>query len=508
MTPQEVIDAVLKASEGMRRPVFRGQANKDWPPHSSAVRRLRVEHGDEVLEDKHKLKDLVNIYHRRHLIEPMDTIVGDTMLGLRRLTALQHHRAATGLLDFTESPLVAIWFACEGEPDADGIVFMVDIGDHNIAMKARAQNYRFERESRILYFEPDRPLGTRITAQQSILIVCNPVLPETQIAKERIPKEVKNSMRIHLDRLGISNRMLFADIPGLAAANTVRTPLPKQLTSRELRRRGNQNYQQGQLAEALKDYEEYVHLCPNIAESHALRGDALAASGRYHEAIKAYTTAIENISRPIEVEKNVTLSPSVRKRMQHRIHYNRGNARSAVEEHDKAVEDFDKALTHGNELARDILYNRGNSKFALGLFDEAWDDFDAAREIREGSDTLLAMGNCKVMLGKFDEAKRSYENGLNLSPTGAGTHCQKNSSELAKIQKALGKEPFTWRHDRNTLYIRSEVVGSEERFPFAGNQGNTGNSPSGTETAWGGEGYGGAPGFSVVLRQFRENLRP
>ncbi len=102
---------------------------------------------------------------------------------------------------------------------------------------------------------------------------------------------------------------------------------------------------------------------------------------------------------------------------------------------------------------------------------------------------------------------RSYENGLDGSSSGVANECQKSSSELAKVQKALGKEPFTWRHDRNTLYIYSEVVGSEEGFPFAGNQGNTGNSPSDMVSAPDGEGYDGDPGFSVVLRQFPENSR-
>ena len=43
---------------------------------------------------------------------------------LQLLARLQHFGAATGLLDFTYSPLVALWFACK-DPSRDGKVFFV-----------------------------------------------------------------------------------------------------------------------------------------------------------------------------------------------------------------------------------------------------------------------------------------------------------------------------------------------------------------------------------------------
>ena len=506
MTPEDWIAAVLKKSQGMSRPVYRGQEDAKWPLHSSAVRRLCNTHGKGTPKDKNTLWKMVDQYHKHHLIPPMDTIVGDTMSDLQRLSALQHHGAATGLLDFTESPLVALWFACAAAIDVDGKVFLTDIGDHSTAVNGRLLYDPFEPRSEVVYYEPDRALGPRIVAQQSVFVIYGPVVPEKHFIPVELPKEIKESAQDYLRELGISRNTLFPDIPGLATKNKVSTPWPTALlTPQQHKRSGNLHYQEARYEEALEHYKEYVKLCPDIAESHALLGDARAASGQYDEAVKEYTTAIGNIGQPIPPEKNVTLAASVGERMLHRIHFNRGNARAANREHSEAIADFKDALKLGDDLARDVLYNRGNSKFALGSFDEAWFDFDAAGKRREGSDACLAMGNCKVMGSKFNEAMRAYQDGSHRSPTGAATHCQKNARELGKIQEALAGQSFTSRHEEAGLIV--ETSGSEGTFSFKGNQGNTGNSPSGMVTAPGGEGYGGAPNFSVVLRRISQGQR-
>ncbi len=43
------------------------------------------------------------------------------------LAELQHHGAATSLIDFTKSALIALWFACQ-DKKTNGKVFCLDIG--------------------------------------------------------------------------------------------------------------------------------------------------------------------------------------------------------------------------------------------------------------------------------------------------------------------------------------------------------------------------------------------
>ena len=112
----ELIQAVLGMSKGMSRPAYRGHAKAKWTVDSGAVRRLVAAYGDEVLQDEDALRQLVRQYQTDELIIPMKVIGGEPMTDVQMLSVLQHQGAATMLLDFTENPLVALWFACADKP--------------------------------------------------------------------------------------------------------------------------------------------------------------------------------------------------------------------------------------------------------------------------------------------------------------------------------------------------------------------------------------------------------
>ena len=109
---------------------YRGQENSQWLLHSSATRRLINEYGNEVLGNPAFPTQYLD-YHRNRLIEParargFDIENGHKISDLQLLAKLQHLGAATGLLDFTRSPLVALWFASQ-EISCDGQLFVIDI---------------------------------------------------------------------------------------------------------------------------------------------------------------------------------------------------------------------------------------------------------------------------------------------------------------------------------------------------------------------------------------------
>ena len=503
MTPEEVMQAVVSQSETMTRPVYRGQADSDWLPQSGAVRRLKEAYGEDFPVDVSELQRLVTQYHRDKLIMPMEVIDGSSLSDLQRLSVLQHQGAATGLLDFTEYPLIALWFACNEFPEKDAKLFVLDIGDPQVARNSRTLENPLDAGQSVLYYEPDRSLGARIVAQRSVFVICNPVIPDQFLRSIDVPRKSKGPLRDYLSRLGLSETALFGDIPGLAAANATGKRLQRTgpLTPEQHRKRGDRAYQAGRYNDALAAYESYASALPDVAQAHCLKGDTLAALERFEDADLAYTKAMENLDRPIYLGEQVIVNREpIGNMMSRALYYNRGNVRAANGDHRSAVADFDAALRHGRGPKRYILQNRGNSNFALEMFAEAHEDFAAAWSEMEGSDAALAMGNCRVMTGEFEEALQRYLSGRAAEPEGAAAHCRENAEQVHRILKTLNGHDFRVRREGVIVFVETaNVQGGSPHFPFAGNQGNTGNIPSGMVTAHGGKGYKGAKGFAVSI---------
>ena len=238
-----------------------------------------------------------------------------------------------------------------------------------------------------------------------------------------------------------------------------------------------------------------------MAQPYCLKGDALAALGRFEDANLAYTRAIENLDRPMYLGKQVTVNREVIEPMMSRaLYYNRGNVRAAAGDHPGAVADFDIALRHRYHPKRHVLNNRGNSKFALQTFAEAFQDFEAAWLESDGSEFALAMGNCKVMMGEFEDALQRYLSGFSAEPEGSAAHCRANAEQVGRILETLKGRAFQTRVEGVIVFVETaHVQGKPAHFPFAGNKGNTGNTLSGMVTAHGGKGYEGSQGFAVAI---------
>ena len=490
MTGFELIQAVLEISKDMSRPVYRGQAKARWGVESGAVRRLVATYGEEVLKDEGRLGEWVRQYQTDELVIPMQVIGGEPLTDLQMLSVLQHQSAATMLLDFTENPLVAFWFACVDKPESDGKVFAVDIGDPLAWTNGRKVERPLDEDQGLVYYEPDRSLGLRIVAQQSVFLICNPRIPERVVKEVEIPSTAKSGVREALERLGLSERVLFGDVSGLAAQNAPGKPLRRAyaLTPAQCRRRGNRAYQERQFIEALAAYREYAERAPEAAEPHLLKGNALAALERYPEAVDAYTEAISRSGRPLP-QSNVVWEQGFIEETLSVLHYNRGNAHAALGDHEAAVADFDQAVQHAANQPRDALFNRANSKYALGRFEESQRGYSAAGG-NTRRDTALGVGNSQLMLGNFREALASYLAGRGLDPEAAALHCGANGVELERMLEALGDSHYTVRVDGNDLVVETECLAGS--FRIAGNSGNVGNR-------WGGSGYRGARGFKVKI---------
>lgn len=123
---EEEFNAVLSADDENvknKKIYYRGQSNEEWEIRCSLFR-------ENLLLNEEKLNN--EILNRK----PNDFLNCNN--SLEKLILMQHYGIPTRLIDVTTNPLVALYFACQGNPDKDGVVFIFeenveyDINDENI----------------------------------------------------------------------------------------------------------------------------------------------------------------------------------------------------------------------------------------------------------------------------------------------------------------------------------------------------------------------------------------
>lgn len=123
---EEEFNVVLSADDENvknKKIYYRGQSNEEWKIECSLFR-------ENLLLNEEKLNN--EILNRK----PNDFFNCNN--SLEKLILMQHYGIPTRLIDITTNPLVALYFACQGNPDKDGVVFIFeedveyDINDENI----------------------------------------------------------------------------------------------------------------------------------------------------------------------------------------------------------------------------------------------------------------------------------------------------------------------------------------------------------------------------------------
>ena len=98
--------------------MWRGQGDIAWPVHSSAFRRVNPKDDRALLRYEERL--LQQATHKGFRF--MD---GRELSDMELLARLQHHGAATRLVDASRSALIALWFCCSSEPHKMGALIGV-----------------------------------------------------------------------------------------------------------------------------------------------------------------------------------------------------------------------------------------------------------------------------------------------------------------------------------------------------------------------------------------------
>ena len=518
---------LFKIREATSKPgiyAYRGQANSQWPLYSAATRRLIQEHSHEALRHA-DFPAKYRKYHRETLVQParargFDVEHGRKVSDLQLLSKLQHFHAATGLLDFTWSPLVALWFAIQ-DPERDGQLFTVNtlntvevslVPSNDEAQQVETIFSQVDDASpRLLYWEPmlSGDAMPRVLRQRSVFIIGRPLIPEESAAikKIQIAKDDKLSLLRDLECLDVSRSSLYQDIYGFSEAEGVNASLRQIPDPNDRLLHGNQFYQQGDYLKAIEAYNECIELEPAVCETYFLRGNAKAACGDHKDAIEDYDKAVFHKNQPF-LNYIPDTSKLILNSILFMVYFNRGNARSELKDYARALQDYKDAI-QSNQLGlhnSSLYFNRANTYADLHKFEKAVADYD--KVIQSGAPAaFFNKGNALVVLGRFGEALQCYQE--SASKAADRTKHDQNISEVERIMHRIHGQKYRTHIEASGSGTRVPlnlvsvtVVGDQSNtgsttFLIVGNQGNVGNF--GGRGLPGGKGSGGKLGFVVSV---------
>ena len=156
----------------------------------------------EKIEDEEFDMEFVDIeFVQTKILDAAKNYAREVDEGFEMMAQLQHYGGKTNFIDFTTDYLRALFFACDGSPDEDGRVILLQ------------KTEEIEKEYQIE--EPRNPIN-RVIAQKSIFV--RPpkgfIEPE-QYKVTNIPKCLKEPMLNHLQKYhGISPETIYNDLHG------------------------------------------------------------------------------------------------------------------------------------------------------------------------------------------------------------------------------------------------------------------------------------------------------
>ena len=409
--------------------VFRGHENEAWPLESSAERRLK-----KSLPSQNRISDRSFIEYHEDLLKKCklknyDQRERKQLDDLELLADLQHHGAATCLIDFTRNALVALWFACE-KSDADGKVFLVNIADEKTFLAVTPTDIKKENNSisDILGFKtretdkdqtvdrltpetlaasPNQPtfwywtpahLNERITAQHSLFLFGFPSSGELNSEELIIESASKEQTRKELEELhDIREESLFPDFVGFAYTQRYNAPYPVP-DAKEYISRGVEAGQRGQYSDAIENFTKAIELKPDYAKVYHARALTYSSQGEYEQAIQDATKAIE-------------INPDYAE-----AYHTRGLVYNNQGEHEQAIRDFTKTIELKPDDA-EVYAMRGFTYSSQGEHAHVIEDATKAIELKpDYTEAYVMRGLAYSIQGEHEQAIQDATKAIEINP--------------------------------------------------------------------------------------------
>jgi hypothetical protein len=193
--------------------IYRGHSSCNWILKASVFRHLDGKSRAECIEIERKLLGEFKRRARMFIASPPNS-------DWEWLVLAQHFGLPTRLLDWTENPLVALYFAVrdvDGDGPSDGILFAYKHSGTEVDISTRTDPFTIKSIDLV------RPphLDRRVIAQRSVFTAeSGPTARNqrngTSLSRWYVSQEAVLSIRQELERLGISESTLFPGLQTLA----------------------------------------------------------------------------------------------------------------------------------------------------------------------------------------------------------------------------------------------------------------------------------------------------
>ena len=411
--------------------LFRGVSKSSYKIEASAYRRLITNKTAARLLEVNQ--ELINDARGRG----HDQKNGQQLSDLELLAELQHFGAATCLIDFTRSALVALWFACQqssAKDETNGKVFAV-YSDIIACFKTitpglikKDIDHFFKPANDGIYplyqWEP-KLQNNRIIAQHSVFVFGGAQIEaeEECIIAQSSKREILKSLSELSD---ITEATMYPDFDGFARLHAHNQPYIEP-DARDYFLRGIKVHQREELDNAIAYYTVVIELDSDanlVTQSYIHRGLAYQRKGEFKHAIDDFTSLIE-------IGYNDTIRADG--------YGYRGSVHRQKGEFDYAIRDFGKAIElNPNHITalydRAMIYMREDNRVL------AVKDFRGVVQLHVGSLNPTAQyyhGIAWLSLGEWENARRDLTSAKDRG-IGIAVRFQDDYGSVADFQSSRG----------------------------------------------------------------------
>lgn len=203
----ELYEHIQAINQSDSRFIFRGHSDIEWKLTPSLLRSEKWKNEYTIIQD----------CYRRYPDWFKNLDVNSNNDFVQILIKLQHYGIPTRLLDFTEDPLIALFFSCEKNLDKDGEIFVVKECINDNTVKIRDSIIEFIKEDiNVLAKDKIERLDANINGSA---IIIEPYMNNERIKAQKglfylFGMEVNNNLEEKYSSFDIENKLFLHEIEG------------------------------------------------------------------------------------------------------------------------------------------------------------------------------------------------------------------------------------------------------------------------------------------------------